>query len=259
MPQFRCPSCNKTLKADEKHAGKQVKCPCGQQLQVPFSAKKSQAPASAAPSATPPSPAPAKDYIQIQCTCGKVMKTPASAAGKTVRCPGCQATLQVPGGPTAAPAPAAAPDPFGTSDPYAAGGMPDLSSDFSNQQDDWLGALPPADNAPASALQQDFYAGSGGGGGGASPYSNSATSSKKASANRYLAQAEEDIVRQESYAAQQEPEEGSMWDAGAITGILMMLGAVVWFVGGLAVGYIFFYPPILFIAGLFSFARALFD
>ena len=35
-----------------------------------------------------------------------------------------------------------------------------------------------------------------------------------------------------------------------ITGLLMMLGAVAWFIGGLAIGYIFFYPPILFILGI---------
>jgi len=36
---------------------------------------------------------------------------------------------------------------------------------------------------------------------------------------------------------------------GVVTGLLMMLGAAAWFFIGLAVGYIFFYPPILFILG----------
>ncbi len=35
-----------------------------------------------------------------------------------------------------------------------------------------------------------------------------------------------------------------------VTGILMMLGAVVWFGVGLVGGVIFFYPPILFILGI---------
>jgi hypothetical protein len=35
-----------------------------------------------------------------------------------------------------------------------------------------------------------------------------------------------------------------------ITGLLMMVGAVVWFVGGLAIDRIFFYPPIMFILGI---------
>ena len=37
-----------------------------------------------------------------------------------------------------------------------------------------------------------------------------------------------------------------------ITGILMMVGAAVWFFVGLAAGIIFFYPPILFILGFIA-------
>jgi hypothetical protein len=36
-----------------------------------------------------------------------------------------------------------------------------------------------------------------------------------------------------------------------------MLGAVVWFFAGLAFGYIFFYPPILFIVGLVGFVKGI--
>src|SRR5262245_32967210 len=36
---------------------------------------------------------------------------------------------------------------------------------------------------------------------------------------------------------------------GVISGVLMMVGAAVWFVLGLFFGWIFFYPPILFIIG----------
>jgi hypothetical protein len=42
-----------------------------------------------------------------------------------------------------------------------------------------------------------------------------------------------------------------------IVGVLMMVGAVVWFVGGLAVGFIFFYPPFLFIFGIVAVVRGL--
>jgi hypothetical protein len=40
-------------------------------------------------------------------------------------------------------------------------------------------------------------------------------------------------------------------------GLAMMVGAVVWFVVGLAVGYIFFYPPIMFVLGVLAFFRGL--
>jgi hypothetical protein len=48
------------------------------------------------------------------------------------------------------------------------------------------------------------------------------------------------------------------WDAGMIGGLVMMAIALVWFFGGLALGVIFYYPPILFIVGLVGFFRGLF-
>lgn len=49
------------------------------------------------------------------------------------------------------------------------------------------------------------------------------------------------------------PERG--WSLPAVNpqivlGVLMMLGAVAWFVAGLAVNTIFFYPPVLFFLGI---------
>lgn len=41
-------------------------------------------------------------------------------------------------------------------------------------------------------------------------------------------------------------------NSGVVGGFLMMLIAVVWFVLGLAGGYIFFYPPILFVVGIIA-------
>jgi hypothetical protein len=40
-----------------------------------------------------------------------------------------------------------------------------------------------------------------------------------------------------------------------ISGVVMMIGAVVWFVLGLFLGWVFFYPPILFIIGLIAVVR----
>ncbi len=37
----------------------------------------------------------------------------------------------------------------------------------------------------------------------------------------------------------------------------MIVIAVVWFFGGLAVGYVFFCPPILFLIGLFAVVKGL--
>jgi hypothetical protein len=42
-----------------------------------------------------------------------------------------------------------------------------------------------------------------------------------------------------------------------IGGLLMMLIAIVWFVAGLAAGFIFFYPPILLVIGFIAVIRGL--
>ena len=41
-------------------------------------------------------------------------------------------------------------------------------------------------------------------------------------------------------------------NSGVVGGILMILIAIVWFVGGLMAGYIFFYPPILAVIGFIA-------
>lgn len=44
---------------------------------------------------------------------------------------------------------------------------------------------------------------------------------------------------------------------GVLGGAIMMVIAIVWFVAGWAAGVIFFYPPILFIIGLFALIKGL--
>jgi hypothetical protein len=42
-----------------------------------------------------------------------------------------------------------------------------------------------------------------------------------------------------------------------VAGVLMMVGATVWFVVGFALGWVFFYPPILFVLGIAAVVRGL--
>jgi hypothetical protein len=42
-----------------------------------------------------------------------------------------------------------------------------------------------------------------------------------------------------------------------VAGVFMMLGATVWFVVGFALGWIYFYPPILFVLGIAAVVRGL--
>lgn len=49
-----------------------------------------------------------------------------------------------------------------------------------------------------------------------------------------------------------------MTTGGGIKGLLMMAGAAIWFFVGLAAGYIYFYPPVMFVIGLVMFGNAVF-
>ncbi|HEX3151542.1 MAG TPA: hypothetical protein VHR66_25925 [Gemmataceae bacterium] len=44
---------------------------------------------------------------------------------------------------------------------------------------------------------------------------------------------------------------------GVAIGVVMMIVAVAWFVGGLAVNHIYIYPPIMFVLGLIQVIRSL--
>lgn len=49
------------------------------------------------------------------------------------------------------------------------------------------------------------------------------------------------------------------WDGSGLMlkGVLMMVGAVVWFVLGWRAGFIYFYPPVLLVIGLVTFVKGL--
>lgn len=47
-------------------------------------------------------------------------------------------------------------------------------------------------------------------------------------------------------------------EKGVLGGIIMMAIAIIWFVGGYSAGYIFYYPPILFLIGLYALLKGLF-
>lgn len=51
--------------------------------------------------------------------------------------------------------------------------------------------------------------------------------------------------------------ERSLAGKGTLAGVLIMVIAVVWFVCGLYMNWIFYYPPVLFIVGLIAFIKGL--
>lgn len=162
--------------------------------------------------------------IQFKCpNCNQMLQLPPTMAGQVCRCAACGGTMTVPqqfGAATAGPA-AAAPAPprppvGGGSAPAAAPTQP-ANSPFPqiNTGDSQSSSpFPQIDTGPQPSISQ--------------------------------------IVRERSEAEARgdfAPERAAM-SMGVVGGLLLMAVAVVWFVGGLMAGWIFFYPPILFIIGL---------
>jgi phage FluMu protein Com len=99
--QLQCHSCQKVLQVADSAAGKKARCPgCQTLIDVPVG---ESAVAKAAPASKPtPTPEPVKpaanpSQIKVICqSCDKVLQVPVTAAGKAVRCPGCQNVVSVP-------------------------------------------------------------------------------------------------------------------------------------------------------------------
>ncbi|MFN9720235.1 MAG: hypothetical protein ACK58L_16165 [Planctomycetota bacterium] len=203
------------------------------------------------------------DRIAIECPeCGKVFAVGAAFAGKKIRCPQCKGVIQVDGGDTDAPqrktqprSPAASSGNASASqsrpaEPRVARPVRGLDDEASEPRRREAAGPPKAgksaratrkkpvedyDDQPWGDLSSDDD--------GYDAFS--APSAMPPRAKRGATQ---------KYKAETTPvgSGGGRTDGGVIVGILMMVGAVVWFVGGLAFGVIFFYPPILFILGLIA-------
>lgn len=89
---------------------------------------------------------------------------------------------------------------------------------------------------------------------------------KPATTNRRRDEDDDDSERDRPWKKRRENEartnsacssEKRVFNGGAIGGLRAMVGAVVWFVVGLANDIIFFYPPVLFVIGLLAFFKGL--
>ncbi|MEQ1904795.1 MAG: hypothetical protein ABL888_11460 [Pirellulaceae bacterium] len=228
------------------HAGKQVKCRCQQQVNVPLVAQLATNQKTAPPSGQNPSgqnsqptpkPAPAPtpavnpaDFMTFVCSgCNSTLKVKKSDAGKSCRCRcGTSSTIPVPKLAPVALEPLF-PEPVNK----------DFDFDFGGSTG--TGNLGPPMHQPVVG----------------NPYQTqgipfSATVSGQSSGPRNLPQRTETRSAQESQSW-----EGRVFNGSVLGGVAAMVIAIVWFFAGLAGGVIFFYPPILFIIGLVGMIRGL--
>ena len=92
-----------------------------------------------------------------------------------------------------------------------------------------------------------------------SPYSTGSKTALTSSVPSYSNQNYSSAPSQAPSGKKRKKEKNSLFEGEVIGGIAMMVGATVWFVVGLFLGYIFFYPPILFVIGLVGVIKGLLD
>lgn len=145
--------------------------------------------------------------ITTSCVCGKALRLRDELAGKRVRCPKCNAVLEVP--------------------------EENVETDFEVVNDE---------PQPASALQSAYAV--------APPRSISDEAPPPLPKKRRRSY-------RSSGSSSGRRGVGISVSPGIIGGLAAMVIAVVWFIAGLYFGWVFFYPPILFIIGLVRFVASL--
>ena len=164
------------------------------------------------------------DNIVIPCSeCGRDFTVPGTAAGSTVRCPKCKKMVAIPGG--------------SSSTSFDTGVV---GANFAGRTPD-----APAPNHPGRAANQivphddDWL-----------EEDDSPSSMDDGSSVPTL-----QGLRSTTPSAYAKPIPAEATKGSIATGILMMVGAVVWFFAGLALNRVFFYPLIMFVIGFVTMVK----
>jgi hypothetical protein len=160
--------------------------------------------------------------IAARCRCGRAIRVKDELAGRRIRCPECSEVLRVP--------------------------VPEaeiIEEDSEDREEDRRERRPVRRERTETAIEERR---------------------RPAPRSRASAEDEDEDEREEEEERRarrkkrrrRRRSEGS-WSRASqssiVVGALMMVGAIAWFVGGLAVGIIFFYPPILFVLGIAAMVR----
>lgn len=169
--------------------------------------------------------------IAFSCPCGKKLKVKEEMAGKRVRCPECQAVAHVPQLEMEGDvleevqAPPAAVSARRPAPPPMPPPMPRRNDDFDDEED--------AEDRPRGRRRRRE------------------PDEDDRSIRRGRRNEDEPV---------QEEQSSTNSTVGIVGGILMIIGAAVWFVGGIVwLNRIFFYPPILAILGIVAIVKGIID
>lgn len=197
------------------------------------------------------------DRITFQCgECTGKLSVPSTAAGKKVKCPKCQSVVSIPA-PHVPEAPA-------KPAPRRVTSAPPTRSAASERQQSSPASKPKrarrAEQKDNNWVEENSEDSIGNDNWDSYDSYNDAPAAMPPKKKGRAASAREPASRGDAYEAppsQARQSSGANWGAMG-TGILMMVGAAVWFVFGLMGDRIFFYPPVLFVLGIISFFKGLF-
>ena len=188
--------------------------------------------------------------IALQCLCGKAFRVKDEFAGKKIRCTACKQVVVVP-----APQPEPMSEDEDASNFLLEEGPPPAPTPSTNRRredpdDDDEPPTPPrkrrrADPDDDEDAEEGFSEG---------------PPPKKPEKRKDRDRPRKRDPWKAAGGRYSEPQESRPWiviSPTMISGVLMMVGAVVWFIAGLALGWLFYYPPVLFVIGIITFFRGL--
>ncbi len=197
------------------------------------------------------------DRITFPCgECSGKLSVPATAAGKKVKCPKCQSVVSIPAANVQEAPEKPAPRRV-TSAPPTRSAAPERPQSTASSRPKKPRRAEPQDNNWVEEKSEDTH---GSDNWDSYDSDNDAPAAMPPKKKGRSTSARESASRGDAYEAppsQARQRSGTNWGAMG-TGILMMVGAAVWFVVGLMGDRIFFYPPVLFVLGIISFFKGLF-
>jgi phage FluMu protein Com len=172
--------------------------------------------------------------------CGTVLKLTDQHLGRKIRCPRCRSVLEIP--------------------EFSQQFEQEMTDDADGWEGDDAAPFPGSEPAtdypwqPADKIYDWSYDAPAEEPADESPWQPAVSGSREGSANEFSRVMQEDSQTLETSG---EAAGGVKWGT-VIFGVGLMIVSAVWFVGGLAAGVIFFYPPILLIIGLVTLIKGLF-
>jgi hypothetical protein len=192
--------------------------------------------------------------IPLSCQCGRSLRVKDEFAGRKVKCPSCAAVLAVPK-PEPEPVPSEEDEAYNVLSEDSGEEARPRSGKYQPDPEEMVQTAPrpsrrrgdEEEEEPERSRREERRR------------EEEREERRRAERRREERRREEDREERRRASSRSSSGGGFGVNAGIGGGIVMILIAVVWFVGGLALGRLFFYPPILFVLGIIAIVKGFSD